>query len=225
MKKGVFILTLFSSYFAQAQFGIVQDKDGFVNVRDEVNTSSKILAKINSNTILTYEDVEAKNWLMVEYKPENSGYISKDRIKDLIEFEKINPTKKSSTSIQYSFQDYRIAIETQKFNPKNHAITKDENTIIAIDNHDILGSDGVLPMTEFKTFKIYYKEKEINVPKEYYAFLYNADLMDLKLTYNKSLNQYYLFGTFSEGAGVFDALWVLENGKIVKHIAQINSYA
>ena len=41
---------------------------------------------------------------------------------------------------------------------------------------------------------------------------------------NKELNQYYLFGTYSDGAGVYDALWVLENGKIVKHIAQINYY-
>jgi len=51
MKKGVFILTLFSSYFAQAQFGIVQDKDGFVNVREQQNTTSTILTKMKNGKI------------------------------------------------------------------------------------------------------------------------------------------------------------------------------
>lgn len=42
---------------------------------------------------------------------------------------------------------------------------------------------------------------------------------------HNGLNQYYLFGTYSDGAGVYDTLWVLDNGEIVKHIAQINAYA
>ncbi|MEG0696748.1 MAG: hypothetical protein RR447_06390, partial [Algoriella sp.] len=78
---------------------------------------------------------------------------------------------------------------------------------------------------EYKSFKINFKGKEIIIPKDNYTNLYNANLDKMKLTYNKALSQYYLFGTFSDGAGVYDAIWVLENGKIVKYIAQINFYA
>ena len=230
MKKGLLFIALFSSYFIQAQFGIVQDEDGFVNVRDEQSTSSKILTRINSNTVLPIfdeedEGLESSKWFLVEYKTEASGYIYKDRIKKIEDFEHIKPTKYSDNLIEFSISDYNIEIQTQKFNSKNHKIHQENNFIYAIDGKEFLGSDGILPQTEYKSFKINFKGKEIIIPKDNYTNLYNANLDKMKLTYNKALSQYYLFGTFSDGAGVYDAIWVLENGKIVKYIAQINFYA
>lgn len=226
MKKSLFFLTTFLTYFVQAQFGIVQDNDGFVNVRDEKSTSSKILAKVSSNTILSiYGDEEDSKWYLAEFELEKAGYIYQDRIKKLEDFEPILPSFADGNKIMFSIEDYSIQLETQKFNPKNHILTKEAGIIYAIDGKDFFGTDGLLPQTEYKSFKILFKGKEVTIPKEYYANLYNARPKEIKLTYNKELNQYYLFGTFGDGAGVYDALWVLENGKIVKHIAQINFYA
>jgi hypothetical protein len=230
MKKILFFVSLFMTCFAQAQFGIVQDKDGYVNVRDEQSTSSKIVGKLNSNTIIPIfneenEGLKNSNWLLVEYQAEASGYIYKDRIKKIEDFETIKPIKSSSNSIEFSISDYKIQLETQKFNPKNHIITKEGELIHSIDGKDFYGSDGVLPQIEFKSFKLFFKGQEIIIPKDDYTNLYNLTLSEMKLTYNKALNQYYLFGTFSDGAGVFDTIWVLENGKLIKHIAQINFYA
>lgn len=226
MKKSLFILTTFLSYFAQAQFGIVQDKDGFANVRDEKSTSSKIVAKVNSNSIYPIDsDEENSKWYLVEYQLEKAGYVYHDRIKKLEDFEMISPTSANDSKIEFSVADYIIQLETQAFNSKKHKIFKEGDFVYAIDEKDFLGSDGMIPQTEFKSFKISFKGKDIIIPKEYFTNLYNANLSATKLTYNKELNQYYLFGTYSDGAGVYDALWVLDNGKIVKHIAQINAYA
>ena len=225
MKKSLLFSTLFLSYFAQAQFGIVQDKDGFVNVRDEKNTTSTILAKVNSNTILPIDnDEENSKWYLAEFQTEKSGYIFHDRIKKLEDFESIAPISKNDNRVEFSTSDYKIELETQQFNSKKHKMFKEDDFVYAIDEKDFFGSDGMVPQTEFKSFKISFKGKEISFPKDYFTNLYNANLSATKFTYNKELNQYYLFGTYSDGAGVYDALWVLENGKIVKHIAQINYY-
>ncbi len=210
MKKSLLFSTLILSYFAQAQFGIVQDKDGFVNVRDEKNTTSTILPIDN--------DEENSKWYLAEFQTEKSGYIFHDRIKKLEDFESIAPISKNDNKVEFSTSDYKIELETQQFNSKKHKIFKEGDFVYAIDEKDFFGSDGMVPQTEFKSFKISFKGKEISFPKYYFTNLYNANLSATKLTYNKELNQYYLFGTYSDGAGV------LENGKIVKHIAQINYY-
>ena len=123
MKKSLFILTTFLSYFAQAQFGIVQDKDGFANVRDEKSTSSKIVAKVNSNSIYPIDsDEENSKWYLVEYQPEKAGYVYHDRIKKLEDFESISPTSTNDSKIEFSVADYIIQLETQTFNSKKHKI-------------------------------------------------------------------------------------------------------
>ncbi|WP_413532555.1 hypothetical protein [Empedobacter brevis] len=226
MKKSLIILATFLSYFAQAQFGIVQDKDGFANVGDEKSTSSKIVGKVNSNSIYPIDtDEENSKWYLVEYKPEKAGYVCYDRIKKLEDFETISPTSVNDSKIEFSVADYIIQLETQKFNTINRVINMDNYLVYAIDNSDFYGTDGEIPITEFKSFKISFKGKEISIPKEYFSNLYNANLSATKLTYNKELNQYYLFGTYSDGAAVYDSLWILENGKIVEHFVQLNAYA
>lgn len=226
MKKGLFILATFFSYFAQAQFGVVQDKDGFVNVRELENANSQILTKIKTGTILPIDPESINpNWVLVEYKPEYNGYIYHDRIKNVEDFETISPISLSTNTIVFSTSDYKIQIEIQKFNPKNHRIKKENDFVYEIDDKQAFGIDGMMPTTEIKSFKILYKNQPIEIPKSYYTTLYNMQLDSFRFAYNQNLDQYYLYGTFSDGAASFDAIWVVEKGKIIQHLAQLSFYA
>lgn len=226
MIKGLFILATFFSYFVEAQFGVVQDKDGFVNVRELENANSQVLTKIKTGTILPIDPESINpNWILVEYKPEMNGYIYHDRIKNIEDFETISPSSISNNKIEFSTSDYKVLIETQKFNSKNHRIKKENDFIYEIDDKQALGIDGMMPTIEIKSFNILYKNQPIEFPKSYYTTLYNTQIDSFKLAYNQSLDQYYLYGTFSDGAASFDAVWVLQKGKIVQHLAQLSFYA
>ena len=226
MRKILLLLIVFHSYFVHAQFGIVQDKDGFVNVREEENTTSKILQKINNGTVLAIDqEVANSQWVLVEYEPEANGYVFHDRIKKVEDFQSIDAVKLKNNSVNFEINDLKILIETKKFDKKNHIITKEGNLIYAIDGEEILGTDGTLPNNEYHSFKIYYQDSLIEVPNKFYKNLYNIETKKFRLTYNKDSNQYYLFGTFSDGAATYDAIWVIQEGRIIKHIAQINFYA
>lgn len=226
MKKISFLFIVFQSFFMQAQFAIVQDKDGFVNVREEENINSKILKKLNNGTVVPIDqEVSDNQWVLVEYEPESNGYIFHDRIKKVDEYLNINAFKIASNAVNFEHNELKILIETKKFDKKKHVITKEGDLIYAIDGEEILGTDGILPQTEYQSFKIIYQNNLIEVPAKFYKNLYNADVKNFKLTYNQDSNQYYLFGTFSDGAATYDAIWVLEKGKVIKHIAQINIYA
>lgn len=227
MKTLFVTMFLIASQFLLAQFAIVNDTDGFVNVREEASANSRIVTQLKNNTIIPtfdYETDSKSNWTLIEFTPDKSGYVYGIRIQHIHQFKSIQPKKILSSSVEFDFSDYHISIITQKFYSNKHKISKKDSFVYAIDGNEFLGTDGNIPQTEFKTFKITFKGKEILLPKNTFQNLYNAGVSDFKLTYNSKLNQYYLFGTFSDGAAVYDALWVLENGKLVNHFAQINAY-
>lgn len=226
MRKILFLFIVIHSYSVQAQFGLVMDNDGFANIREEKSATSKILQKIKSGTVLSIDQEENKsNWFIVEYEPESNGYIFHDRIKKVEDYLNINPVTLTENSVNFETSDLKVIIKTKKFNKNKHVIIKEGEYVYSIDDEEILGTDGLLPQNEFESFKISFQNNLIEIPNNYYKRLYNLEVKNFRLTFNKDLNQYYLFGTFSEGAATYDAIWVIENGKIVKHIAQINFYA
>ena len=81
MKK-LFLVFLFFGQFAlvQAQieaFAVINDKDGYVNVRKEKSVHSKVLKKLDNNTlisVLEYDKAYYGNWIHPDYE----GYIYND---------------------------------------------------------------------------------------------------------------------------------------------------
>ena len=70
----------------EKEYGVVNDKDGWVNLRERPDISSKSLAKILNGTNL--EILEKKvNWYKVYSESGRVGYIFKDRL-ILVKYEK-----------------------------------------------------------------------------------------------------------------------------------------
>lgn len=68
----------------QSKQGVINDKDGYVNVREEPNTQSKIVGKIMDKEIFNYW-LTSDNWYIVETKDGTRGYVYKDRIREKYE--------------------------------------------------------------------------------------------------------------------------------------------
>ena len=85
--KSLLLFLLISSYaFAQINenhfFAVINDKDGYVNVRKEANIHSKVIKKLDNNTLIfafNYNKSEDGNWIYAD----NEGYIYNDIVKCL----------------------------------------------------------------------------------------------------------------------------------------------
>ena len=82
MKFFVVLLLLISDIvFAQEEaFAVINDKDGYVNVRKEKSVHSKVLKKLDNNTLIfvfEYDKAQEGNWIYAD----NEGYIYNDRVK------------------------------------------------------------------------------------------------------------------------------------------------
>ena len=62
-------------------YGIIQDKDGYTNLRKEKNTTSEIIQKINTGEKVEILESRDANWYYVKTKNGNEGYVNRSRLK------------------------------------------------------------------------------------------------------------------------------------------------
>jgi hypothetical protein len=62
--------------------GVINDPDGYVNIRKEMNGQSEILGKILKKEVFTYWGIPESNWCAVKTASGILGYVYKDRVKE-----------------------------------------------------------------------------------------------------------------------------------------------
>jgi hypothetical protein len=67
---------------AKSKRGVINDPDGYVNIRKEMNAQSKVLGKIVKKEIFNYWEVPGSNWCVVKTQEGIFGFVYKDRIKE-----------------------------------------------------------------------------------------------------------------------------------------------
>lgn len=221
----IFLLAITPFYFSQ--FYIVKDKDGFVNVRESENVNSKVISKLKNGEIVhSYGDFEENkgNWINVDYhftkNDFNNGFVYKDRLINISNFEKVPMVEKSNHVILKN-KNIEIVISEKKFNKKNHQFTfhkEYKNVIVKIDNQDYYGTDGSLPKIEYSEIKISINGKTIKLPKEALKNLFEPNPYSTSAHYDKENDILYINSLNSDGAGSYEVLWIIEKGKYSKRL-------
>ncbi len=125
MNKIIYLIFLLNFSFCIGQefeFGVVNDKDGFVNVRSSQEIKNNITDKLDNGFIVSHFEAEG-NWILIDYKKngkELNGYVFKNRIKGLTEYTKIPKTKTSENHTKFSNQKVNINIFEKKFDKTKH---------------------------------------------------------------------------------------------------------
>lgn len=219
----ILLLISFQLYFSQ--FYIVNDKDGFVNVREKDNPNSKIIARLNNGEIVhSYEDFfENKgNWLSVDFNftknDFKTGFIYKDRLINIYQYEKITMQTKSNEVVLKN-KNIEIKITEKKFQKKNHSFSFHQNykdIITKIDGQDYYGTDGYLPKIEYSQIHISINGKTFNLPKEALKNIFEPNLFSTTAHYDLENDILYIESLNSDGAGSYEILWIIEKGKFKK---------
>jgi hypothetical protein len=67
---------------SKSKQGIINDPDGYVNIRKEMNAKSPVLGIIVENEIFNYWEVPNSNWWIVETQNGIRGYVYSNRIRE-----------------------------------------------------------------------------------------------------------------------------------------------
>ena len=210
------LLTIFSN-LAIAQFAVIDDKDGFSNVRSSPELGSNIQDKLENGHFVYCMDTQG-NWIIADYDIKNQskdGCIYKDRLKLISSFEKIEMISKGTNIAVLKKDSIKVTVTTQPFDKSKYRVTynKESREIIeSINGKNYWGTDGLLPTVAFKSITILWGGKTIVLPETATENLFEAWVKDVAVNYDKLNNVLYIQTSGGDAAGSYNVIWKIANG-------------
>jgi hypothetical protein len=203
---------------AHGQFAIIDDKDGFCNIRSAAETGTNITDKLeNGHFVYCLEFKE--NWVNIDYlknKQDLNGYVYNNRLKMIAAYEEITLLSKSEDVSMYGKVSIKVSITKQKFDKSKYRFSyyKDaRDQIELINGKPYWGSDGGVPEFAYKSITIIKENKIIELPKAAIEDLFQPNLYHTKVNFDKVNDILYIQSMNSDGAGGYVVIWRIEKGK------------
>ncbi|WP_281336423.1 hypothetical protein [Flavobacterium eburneipallidum] len=218
MKKIIYFFLIFNFNFCFSQFGIINDLDGFVNVRSSAEKGKNISDKLENGFIVFYFEPKG-NWVNIDYKKNGkqlNGYIYKDRIKYINDFTNVPLKSNLNGKVKLENENVKIEISETKFIKEKHNLKfhkNDKSILEEIDNMQIFGKDGGIPKKEYKSIQIEINSVKIELPNIALKNLYEPSLYNSKANYDKKNDILYILSSNSDGAGGYEIIWIIEKKK------------
>jgi hypothetical protein len=154
------LLALFLTHFAFAQFFIVSDKDGYVNVRDSASGGSRIIDTLNNGHFIYFFEEQTDTWRKIEYTRkgrEYTGYVYHDRLKPITDYDSIPLLDHDKNNATCAHDSVKVIVTVQKFDKTRYRFTYDKDNkdqIVKINGKPYCGTDGELPKLEYRSIVI-----------------------------------------------------------------------
>lgn len=232
MKILLFIFLLFAKVY-QAQLCIINDKDGYSNVREKPDQNSKIIGKIVEHqafAIDSYvqdEENKSKDWIAVKFPininknvgftkfedEEKSGYIHKSRLVELEKLPKFEKNELNSDKVIHQNKDFEVIIETQAFKKSGHKITQTDNGLFLIDGEKAFPYYGG-DTTEIKNITVKSKNITYNFPKITFKNLMRTDAKN-SVVYNGNNGEFYIVFNAGDGGDSYNIIFCVKDNRLI----------
>jgi hypothetical protein len=226
------LLTILACILCQttfAQFGVIADKDGFVNVRNSPTISDNIIDTLTNGQIVFCLEEEGE-WCPTDYhlngQKFKSGYIHKSRVKLIDDFDKISYDKLTNSVVTFKKDTIKLIVTKTKFNPKNNKlqyhkgdVSKNEiSWLEKINGKEIWGTDGNVPKNQYGQITLTLGKAEIHLPIDN---LFEPNLDYTTVNIDEKNKTIYISAMNSDGAGGYAVLWIIGNGAFKQRIITI----
>lgn len=109
-----------------------------------------------------------------------------------------------------------LVMRTKKFDPSRHSVKLKkvgELLVTTVDGRVALGTDGGTPFVEIESLRIFFDGREVRVPRRLYSDCFNPGTGDrhVAVKYGEDTRSVFVFMNGSDGAGVYDVVWVLRS--------------
>lgn len=217
----LFILSILFSTSLSAQFAVVADEGGFVNVYDE---EKEELDRLGADGVVAIENID-EEWAWVDYTKygdyaASSGYIKKLNLIDVASFKEIPLVVDSSRMIVLANDEVSIKIFTQKFDSLANIISyfADGSGQINTINEDVYwGTKAGLPTSQYQSIVFEQNEESYTFPDVALFNLFNPHLSLSKAYYDEENSIIYLIVVSGDATGAYTAVWIVEDGEYAVH--------
>ena len=213
----VLFLLISDIVFAQEEaFAVINDKDGYVNVRKGKSAQSKVLKRLNNKTIVfvyNYDKATDGNWIYTD----EEGYIYNDRVKWIHKFPIIAKGIAKGNTIVFEGKEIQVVLTSGKFDKSKHSFEyfNDSPTgIEEIDDELPYGTDGKMPTTEYRSIEVNIHGKRVSLPKDAYSDLYEPTFLTdhNSVYYDKESDILYIVANNNYAERPYKVCWQIEKG-------------
>ena len=106
-----------------------------------------------------------------------------------------------------------LILKTKAFDPSRHRVGSKkvgELLVTTVDGRAALGTDGSVPNVEIESFRFILDGREVRVPRGLYSDCFDPGTDGrLVLKFGQDAESVFVFMHGSDGAGVYDVVWVL----------------
>ncbi|MDF1739464.1 MAG: hypothetical protein P1U86_09920 [Verrucomicrobiales bacterium] len=207
------------------EFCVVQDSDGYTNVREKGDINSKVIARVDHGQLVWVSQGGMMKWpnviFMDKEGKERTGFIHSSRLKALTDLEtftgEVSEPEQTETITK---GDIKVKIQLEPFQIENRELTYKEfdegqRYLIEIDGKEYWGTDGAEPRDQYRAITVQEGERKITLPDEALQNLFNPGLYpgNTKVTLNPEDDAVYITSFNSDGAGGYVVAFVIEGGK------------
>jgi hypothetical protein len=217
MKTYYTFLLLMLVNLVHGQFAIIDDKDGFCNIRGSAEAGTNITDKLENGHFVYCLEFKG-NWVNIDYlknKQDLNGYVYNNRLKMISAYEEITLLSKSEDVSMYGKDSIRVTVTKQKFDKSKYRFSyyKDaKDQIELINGKRYWGSDGGVPEFAYKSITIIKENKIIELPKAAIEDLFHPNLYHTKVNFDKVNDILYIQSMNGDGAGGYVVIWRIEKG-------------
>ena len=167
------------------EFCVVQDSDGYTNIREKGDLKSKVIARVDHGQLVWVFLGGTTKWpeiiFMDKKGKERSGFIHASRLKALSDFKhftgKVSEKDRTETIEK---GDLKVKITLEPFDRKKRKLIYQEvegsRYLSKIDGLPFWGTDGGIPSEQYQKITVQNKGKTMKVPDEALKNLYNPGL-------------------------------------------------
>ena len=205
------------SNFVSGQFAIIRDKDGFCNIRSSSEKGNNVIDKLENGHFVYCFETKA-NWTNIDYTKNNkqlNGQVYNDRLKLISDYQEIPLLTVEKNKIIIGKDSIKIIVTEQNFDRSKYKLTfykEYKDQLEYINNKKYWGTDGEIPTREYKSMEIHLGAKKILLPKVAIDNLFEPNLEDTQVNYDKANDILYIQSMNSDGAGNYEVIWKIEKG-------------
>ena len=219
MRATLILLLAFTWTNVESQIlSVIDDPDGYTNIRKGKGTDSEIIGRILENEIFFHEGLGDSPWFQIYYSNNGQylqGYIHKSRIVEVHSLPRIGIKEAISNGRRISNDTLIFEITVKSFEQDNHNYTLQNNKwVVKIDGNRPWGVDGNYPKTEVSTVTLSINGNNVHIPKEAYQDTYEFELTSLNIFQNKN-GTLLITSAHSDGAGYYDLVWMIKKQKYI----------
>ena len=196
---------------------VVEDPDGFTNLRAGPSVDAKVLGKVLSGAPIGVDLVSKGKWTRLHHEGffEKDAFIATSRLRKVDGWMRVKSkmaADEKSAAVKSGGVEAKVT--SSKFVAADHKITRKEG-LVMVDGDYAWGAETTVPQHSLK-LEVTVNGKALKLPPETSHNLYEPDLESLTLLTPKSAEKHaFVMMENSDGAGAYCVVWGFKDGAYV----------